>query len=206
MAANLIYHQPIAAVKTVSGNQEQIELIQEYSGQTFLQGTPVMKNGGYIQAWDGATIALGITGVAYTAGANLGSSGKGAPGAFGQVGFPGATVTFGSVPNQSAAVNIPHGAPFTDGRTVVAVANEDTIFEAQFDNSNAGAYAVTPAIIGTQYGMTKDASNQWYVDAYKTTVGTNTVCIVVDINPNDNGTNGGRVWFKFIKAAQQLAQ
>lgn len=206
MAANLTYHQPIAAVKTVSGNQEQIELIQEYSGQSFMLGTPVMKNGGYIAAWDYATIAGSILGVAYTSGANLGSSGKGAPGAFGQVGFPGATVTFGSVPNQSSAVNIPHGAPFTDGRTVVAVANEDTIFEAQVDNSNAGAYAVSPALIGSQYGISKDASNQAYVDLYKNTPGTNTVVVIVDINPNDNGTNGGRVWVKFIKAAQQLAQ
>lgn len=206
MAANLAYHQPIAAVKTVSGNQEQIELIQEYAGSTFMQGTPVMKNGGYIAAWDYATIAGSILGIALVPGSNLGSSGKGAPAAFGQVGAPGSTVTFGSVPNQPSAVNIPHGAPFTDGRTVVALANEDTIFEGQIDNSAAGAYVTAVTLIGSQYGMSKDTNNQAYVDLNKSTAGTNTVVVIVDVNPNDIGTNGGRVWFKFIKAAQQISQ
>jgi hypothetical protein len=206
MAANLTYHEPIFAVKTVSGNQEQIEGIRELAAQTFKLGTPVMTLGGFIEAWDGTTIALGISGFSLTYGANLASNGKGAPGAFGSVGAPGASVTYGSVQNQPSAVNIPAGAPFTDGRTVVAIANEDTIFEGQFDNSVAGAAVVSPTIIGNEYGMTIDASGQWYVDANKTTVGTNTVVIIVDIYPNDNGSSYGRVWFKVVKAAQRLAQ
>lgn len=208
MAANLANHQAIKVVKTVSGNQEALLSIGELASQTFLDGVPVMlAASGFVQEWDGTTVAKGIAGVGTTSGSNLASNAKGAPGVFGSVGFPGTTQTFGSVPNQASAVNIAHGAPMSDGRQIFQVANEDSIFEAQLDNGAAGAYATLQAQIGVQYGMTKDATGHWYVDLNKSTAGANTVVVIVAINPNDGvGVNGGRVWFKFIKASQQIAQ
>lgn len=208
MAANLAYHNPIRAVMTETGFQPFMPpALMEKSGQTWAMGAPLQVSGGYLQVWDGTTVAQGIAGVSKTYGSNLGTSGKGAPGAFGSVGAPGALQTFGSVPNQANAVNIAHGAPFTDGRVVFEAAVDDTIFEAQIDNSAAGAYASAVTQIGVQYGLTADASSpaQWYIDLNKTTAGTNTVLIIIGFNPLDAvGTNAARAWFKFLHSVQQL--
>ena len=207
MAANLSNHQAIRPVKTVSGNQELMSgEYLEYAGQTYLDGVPVEVNStGYIIEWDGTTLAYGIAGISTAPGNNLGSSGLGAPAQpFGSVGR-GANLTYGSVPNQSAAVNIPQGAPLVDGRVDMYLIPADTIFEAQIDNSNGGAYATSLAQVGKEYGLTKDTTGHWYVDVYKTNVGTNTCCRVLQLNPLDPiGTNGGRVWFVFNQASNQL--
>lgn len=208
MAANLSNHQAIGQVKTTSGNSPLMTgEIGEAASQTYLDGVPVQINGsGYIQEWDGTTVSLGIAGVATAPGNNLGSAGKGAPTQpFGSVG-QGANLTFGSVPNQSSAVNIPTGAPLVDGRVNMYLpAPGETWFEAQIDNSAAGAYATALIQQGTEYGLTKDATGHWYVDLNKTTVGTNTVVLVRQLNPLDPvGTNGGRVWFVFLVGAAQL--
>lgn len=207
MAANLTDHQPIKPVQSISGNDFYKQGYPEKASQTFLGGVPVMIEAasGYLKEWDGTTIATGIAGIATTYGSNLASNGKGAPGVFGSVGAPGTTSTFGSVPNQSSAVNIAHGAPFSDGRQIVYIADDDTIFEGQVDNSAAGAYATLLTQVGSQFGMTKDATGHWYVDLNKTTVGTNTVVVIVALHPNDGaGVNGGRVWFKFLDTVQQI--
>lgn len=204
MAANLADHQPIRAVRTISGNTPNTQSINEKLTQTFLNGVPVQLSAGVVQEWDGATIAVGIAGVALQSGSNYSSSGKGAPGAFGSVGPPGTSVTFGSVLFETSAVNIPHGAPIADGRTVFEVANDDTIFEAQIDNSAAGAFASLQTQIGSQFGMTKDATGHWYVDLNKT--GGSAVLIVIGFNPNDLlGSNGARAYFQFLNASQQLS-
>lgn len=208
MAANLTNHQAIKPVQSVSGNDFNKQSIGEKASQTFLDGVPVMVEAasGYIKEWDGTTLSAGIAGISSTYGSNLASNAKGAPGVFGSVGAPGTTSTFGSVPNQSSAVNIAHGAPFSDGRQLLYVANDDTIFEAQVDNGAAGAYATALTQVGAQFGMTKDATGHWYVDLNKTTVGTNTCVVIVALNPNDGaGVNGGRVWFKFVDTACQLS-
>lgn len=208
MAANLTNHQAIGQVKTTSGNSPLMTgEIGEAASQTFLDGVPVQINGsGFIQEWDGTTVSLGIAGVGTAPANNLASNALGAPTQpFGSVGR-GANLTFGSVPNQPLAVNIPHGAPLVDGRVVMYLpAPGETWFEAQIDNSTAGAYATALTQVGSEFGLTKDATGHWYVDLNKTTVGTNTVVVIRQLNPIDPvGTNGGRVWFVFLTGAAQL--
>ena len=216
MAANISIHIPMGSVQSISGNTPLTNAISELAGQTFLLGVPVqLATSGYIQKWDGTTVAAGVAGISLQPAANYGSNGKGTPGLFSQVGTPGSIQTYGSVQNMASAVNIALGAPPADGRNYFEVANADTIFEGQFDNS-AGTVAAdwTPTIasVGKQYGITFDAGGTAYVDGGKTTVGTNTVVEVVGLNPDDLVQAGtpntyivnARVRFMFTAAARQL--
>lgn len=204
MASLLANHTVIEVVKTKSGNTEFTDTPPEAAGQTFLLGTPVMFNAGNIQAWDGVTIAAGIAGISLEDAHNLGSAGLGYPSAFTTVGFPGTGTTFGKVPNQPAAVNIPEGAPFVLGGIVYAQANLDTIFRGQTDNNTGAATTPTQANVGTQYGLTIDANGHWYVDFGKTTPGTNTVVQMIGLDPIDGSIANARILFQFIKAAMQI--
>jgi hypothetical protein len=219
MAAVLADHIEIRPVLTVSGNTPQTRGdITEQASQTFLKGTPVMLNSGNIKVWDAtvtipATATVGIAGIALSNGANLSSSGKGAPGGGGVgnmtgVGAPGTSLTFGKIPFQASAVNIIPGSPVSDGRTLFEVANADTIWEAQFDDAGGSTTNATTNknMIGKQFGLTLDATGHWYVDFAKVTVGTNTVLTIVDLNPLDGAIQNGRVYFKFLLGICQLAQ
>lgn len=213
MAANLSYHQPIASVETTTGLTPFTAAIAEKSGQTFKYGVPVQQNAGYIQQWDGTTIAAAIAGFSMIPGSNLATNGAGSPGGFGQVGPPTAIQTYGNVPNQPSAFNIAVGAPTTDGRTLFEVSSGATIFEATYDNSagsNAASYTPTVAQIGSQFGLTIDANGQFYVDGGKVTAGTNTVVQMVGINPIDLTATpntyviNARVRFQVLGTARQL--
>jgi hypothetical protein len=207
MASNLAYHQPITSVETTSGLTPFTASEPEYAGQTFKYGVPVQLNAGYVQQWDGATLAAAIAGFSLTTGLNLPTNGKGAPAPFGQIGPPGAIQTYGNVPNQPQASNIAVGTPISDGRTLFEVAVGLTIFEATFDNSaytNAASITPTQAMIGTQFGLTIDANGQFYVDNDKVTPGTNTVVQLVGINPIDGSIPNARVRFQVLQAARQL--
>lgn len=212
---NLTIHEMIGAVQTISGNTPFTGAQAEKSAQTFLQGVPVQLNAGYVQKWDGATIAAGILGFSLQPAANLASNGAGSPGLFSQVGPPGSISTYGSVPYTSAGVNIPIGAPPTEGRSYFEYANDDTIFEGQFDNSAgnvAADYTPTISMLGSQFGLTFDANGYCYVDNGKTTAGTNTVVVLVGINPADQVQAGtpntyianARVRFMVLRTAQQV--
>ena len=205
---NINNHSYILPVQNRANTAPLTNALPEKAGQTFKFGTPVQINAGYVQAWDGATVALGILGIAESYGQNLGSNGAGAPPMpFGPIGPPGAMQTYGSVPNESSAVNIALGAPVADGRTLYVEANLDNVFEAQFDNSNgavAADYTPTQAMIGTaagQFGLTVDTSGQWYVDKNKTAG--NAVLQIVGVNPLDGFIVNARVRFKFLLAAIQ---
>lgn len=209
MASNLNVHQRIYAYQTVSGNTDNTAAINEAASQTFLQGTPVQLNAGTVQAWDGSTVAKGILGISLQDASNYSVAGKGAPGVFGSVGSPAALVTFGKVPYEASAVNIPRGSPFVDGRTLFNVAVQDTLFIAQVDNSSFSIAAdATPvqADIGKQFGLTVDSNGTWYVDRGKTTVGTNTVLVVVALDPTQGSVLNGSVIFRFTAAATQEVQ
>ena len=201
MAANLADHIPITAIKTVSGNSPMTRSISEDASQVFFFGVPVQIDAaGFVQEWDGTTLTNALAGFSKQTGSNLATPGKGAPPTFGSVGPPGTNVTFGSVPNEPSAVNIPHGAPMVDGRTVFEAADSDTVFEGQIDNSNAGAYASTQAMIGATFGLTKDATGHWYVDVFKT----NAVRIQAFNHADGIGVNAARAWFTVLKSVQQL--
>lgn len=206
MASLLSNHTEIEVVRTYSGNTEETDSPLEKAGQTFVKGTPVQLNAGVLQAWDGATVAAGIYGVAAEDAHNLASDGLGAPTPFTTVGFPGTGTTFGKVPFQASAVNIPEGAPPVKGILVAWLATLDTVFRAQTDNNTGAATTPTKANIGSQFGLTVDANGHWYVDFAKTTVGTNTVVEMIALDPIDGSIANARILFQFTKAAMQLGQ
>lgn len=213
MAAFLAHHQPITVVETVSGNTDFTDSQNEAASQTFLAGTPVYLVNGNVTAWTGNTTQL-IAGIAMEDAHNLASAGLGAPTPFTGVGFPGTGTTFGSVPNESSAVNIPRGAPFVTGQILFNQSIADTIFEGMFDNSNLGtSVGATPtqALVGTLAGLTADLSAPiyWYVDGFKTAPGSgvnNASVEIVSLSPIDGAIPNGRVRFKFLKAVSQYQQ
>jgi hypothetical protein len=209
MAALLSVHSPIIAVQTISGNQDRIQNILEAASQTWPAGAILELNGsGNTIVWDGSTLTGVILGISVIGGYNYSSAGAGASPLYGSIGFPGGTPTFGSVPNQSSAVNLLHGSPFANGLSIVSIAQLDTIFEAQVDASTGSTYAATTSLIGTQIGFTKDAGGTWYADLAKATPGTNTVATIISLNPQDlvagsvtTQVNNGRIRFQFLAAA-----
>lgn len=213
MAANLSTHLVIQAYQTISGNTDKTDVFPEGSGQTFLEGAPVMLSSGYVIEWN-TTVGTpsptqGIAGFSKQPGANLASNGLGAPvQPWGSVGQPGASVTFGAVPYQTGAFNIPEGAPFSDGRNIFTEANPDTIFIAQFDNAAGTVAADYTPVVGDlmkEYGLTKDANGYWYVDKNKATPGTNTVVIIVGFDPISGlGVVNGNVLIKVMPSITQV--
>ncbi|MDR3392437.1 MAG: hypothetical protein P4L77_11970 [Sulfuriferula sp.] len=205
-AANLTTHLPILQVLEKAGTTPFTSAQPEKAGQTFVSGALVQLNAGYVQEWDGATIAAGILGVSESFGQNLGSNGAGAPlPPFGGITGTGAIQTYGSVPNQPNAVNIALGTPIADGRTLYIEPNQANIFEALFDNSNgavAADYTPTQAQIGTNFGMTKDANGFWYVDGNKT--GGSAIVQFVAFNPLYGSQVNAPVRFVFLAAAIQV--
>jgi hypothetical protein len=216
----LANHQNIRQVKTTSGNSPLTTgQIGEAASQQFWSGTPVMKSNtspsaGYIIAWDGTsttntTAGGGILGISPGDANNLPFNANGAPQQpFGSV-QTGANLTFGRVQNQMPplgyAVNIPRGAPLSDGRLVIELAVPDTWFEAQIDNNAGTASVIAPTLVGGVYGLTVDTSGKWYVDLAKVGAAGGGVLVIKQLNPADPlGQPNGRVWFTFLPTATQL--
>lgn len=198
---------PILPVESVSGNQFRMERLIEEATQTFKAGTPVALKpaDGGVQVWDGATLtgAIGsIIGIVAEAGNNLASTGLGAPTPMSPFTGVGASLTFGSVPNQASAKNIPHGAPLVDGRIGFFLPNSDTVFSAVFGNNGNTA---TPANtdVGLSYGLTIDtAGSFWYVDKNKT--GAAAAVKVISLDLRDAPAAGTRVLFQFLPSVVNL--
>ena len=184
MASAIVY-----TTRTSTDTQPVLRRIIEKSGQTFLLGVPVMIDtvSGGMQEWDGTTVATGIAGFSKEPASNLASTG-----------VP-KTLTLGTAPYQPASAIIPVGAPLNDGRVEFATSIGSNVFHGQV--GPAQTTAVTDR--GKQYGMTKDTDGHWYVDKSKSTVGTNTVVQVVDLDQFDT-TRG--VIFMVTPAAAQLTQ
>ena len=204
--ANLTTHLPIIQVINKANTTPFTSSQPEAAGQTFLSGVPVQLNGsGYVQQWDGTTVAAGILGVSESFGLNLGIAGAGAPvPPFGGVTGNIAIQTYGSVVNQPLGVNIALGTPVSDGRTLYMEPNQDNIFQALYDNSTGTVTAnwtTTQATVGALLGMTKDANGYWYVDGGKT--GGSAIVQVVGL-PMGPGLNS-LVNFVFLTAAIQVA-
>lgn len=205
---NLPTHLPIVQVQEKANTTPFTYSQPEAAGQTFVYGTPVQLNSsGFVQAWDGATVAAGIAGIAESSGQNLGSAGAGAPvPPFGQITGNVSIQTYPPAPpNQPLGVNIALGAPTSDGRTLYMSPNQDNIFSAMFDNSTgavAGDWTPAQSDIGKSYGLTKDSAGPyWYVDKGKT--GAAAVIQIVGIG-QDGFVANGRVKFQFLPAAAQL--
>jgi hypothetical protein len=213
MAANLSVHQPIIPVYTVSGNQEQIFNFQEGSGQTFKIGTPVVISAGAVVASTSPLSSTNLTcGFCAYPGHNLASAGLGASPVFGSIGFPGGSPTFGTVVNQSSAVNLLHGSPFVDGLMPVYESVEDTVFEVQVDNSTGAAFTASTADLGKYAALVTDATNSWYLDRNTIAATPGTLpCVIVSLNPQDlvagsttTQVPNGRVRVKVLPQASQI--
>lgn len=183
------------------------DYIIEESGQTFLYGTPVNINGtdGGVQAWSGITTFTNvIAGIALFQGSNLGTTGSGAPQGFTPVLGVGSVIgNYAANPNQPLAVITPSLVPFNDGRILVALPAQSTLFVAKYGNAGNAAATTNQLVGGAPLGLTKDSNNLWYVDAAKT--GGSSILQIVKLDPRDAvGTVGGRVWFYFLPAAAQL--
>jgi hypothetical protein len=132
---------------------------------------------------------------------NIGTSGTAPIGGSGS--------TYGSVPNQSAAVNIAIGSPMADGACGAYVANDLTWFVGVTDSS----HTTVAGDVGSIFGLTKDTgTGQWFVDTTITSSGSGACVVVMEIvdpigtGNNGVGTTGGRVAFKFTGTYQQINQ
>ena len=175
---------PIRAVRTTTANQPPVRRLAEDAIQTFLAGTPVKvytTTGGVI-AWPGdggSAVTDAIAGFSQEDASYLTT-----------LGVP-KTLSFGTVPNQPAAVNIPRGAPLNDGKVGVELASEEVVFHGQ-----VGTTAVATDI-GKSYGLTIDTDLHWYVDKAK---GTYVAVRIVGIDPNDSRG----VYFVVLPASRQM--
>lgn len=168
-----------------SGQQPTQRRIAEKSAQTFLLGVPVSVDGlGFLVEWDGATITGGIAGISTEPARNRTTSGT--PQLISPLGF-----AIQGQPN-SKIIAVP---PFDDGKLNIYQANNDTTFYGEVGPSQLS----TSVVIGTQYGLTKDTDNNWYVDILKVTPGVDTTVVAVGIDQFD--TRG--IFFKILPAAQQ---
>ena len=205
-APNLTTHLPIIQVLEKAGTTPYTVSNNEAAGQTFLCGTPVQLNAsGFVQAWDGTTVSLGILGISESFGLNLGSAGAGAPvPPFGGITGNIAIATYGNVPGQPSGVNIAIGTPVSDGRTLYMTPNQDNIFSALFDNLTgvvAADWTPVQSDIGKSYGLTKSSGDgTWYVDKSKT--GGSAVVQIVAL-PLGSGLNYP-VYFQFLTTAIQI--
>jgi hypothetical protein len=194
---------PIQPVSTASGNQYRGRRIIEEAAQTFKLGTVVATaaaDGGVI-AWAGVTVTGAVgspIGISYEAASNLSATGAGAPQPNQPFTGKGATVTFGSVPNETSAVNIPHGAPLNDGRVGFFTAQTDVVYSATL--GNAGNFSTwSDALLSTNplAGLTLDTGgNFWYVDISKTNL-----VQLIGRDLRDPAGSGNRVLFRFIQTA-----
>lgn len=194
---------PIQPVSTASGNQYRGRRIIEESAQTFKLGTVVATAGadGGVIAWAGATVSGAVgspVGISYEAASNLASTGAGAPQPNQPFTGVGSAFTFGSVPNQSAAKNIAHGAPFNDGRVGFFTANTDVVYSATLGTTgNFTNWADSLLSTNPLAGLTIDTgANFWYVDLGKTNL-----VQIIGRDLRDPVGSGNRVLFRFIQTA-----
>lgn len=186
----------IRAVRTTTDNQPVIRRLLEDDAETFESHTPVaLDANGYVIAWGGATLdgLIGsIIGIALESGSNLTTQGVAE------------TLSFGSVPYQSSAHNIPRGAPINDGRVGVLCAREETVFKAQI---NPTGQSLAQTDIGDVFGMTIDTDGHWYID--KTKTGADAVVTIVERDPNEDTLADSvrrMAYFVFMPArVQQIA-
>jgi hypothetical protein len=175
---------PIIVARTTQDSSPAFRRYQEKAAQTFIEGTPVFRdtNGG-VAEWSGVVATSKVAGIAIEPAANLTTLGTAK------------TLTFGAVPNQSAARNIPRGAPLNDGSIGVQLADDTTEFQGVTDS----AVAALETDVGEPYGLTKDTNNYWLIDKGKTDS-----IVITGVYPGDADRLGGRLFFRFLSAAAQM--
>lgn len=202
-SANIATPITVYRVVDTQGAQASVRRFPEKAGQkvgsaTYLMiGVPVHLNGGYVEVSDTIDGTDDkFLGFSLEGGHNLASDG---------VAGSGAMVDQGSPPNQSSAKIIPGGAWPTDGTMGVALGGTINEFVGTLGNSSDGTLAITAQTQrGSVYGLTKDATNNfWYVDQNITTAAGGACVEIVDF-VDAIGTLNGRVVFKVLTAILQI--
>lgn len=111
-------------------------------------------------------------------------------------------LNYGSVVNQSAAVLIPVGAPPSDGKIGVWIADDTTLFLANVRTAGSIDRALQTHI-GEIFGLTL-LSGIWEFDLNKTTTGAGAIATLIEII--DAATDGGQVLFRLNKTNQLYAR
>ena len=164
----------------------------EAASKTFHIGVPVVLSSGNLQESGAISTAVTILGFSAEAGHNLGTAGTAPVG--------GSGLTYGSVQNQTSAVNIPIGAPMADGTCMYFVGNNLTLFQGVTD----AAHALIGTDVGSIFGLTKDTgTGQWFVDTTITTANGGAILEVVALI-DAVGVLGGKVAFRVTNAGQTL--
>jgi hypothetical protein len=201
MPASLNVAAPIYPLKVLIGGTAQAvqRRLPELAGQTFLQGVPVQvqTTTGFIQETPAITsVATAIiAGFSTEPASNLLNSGVAKT--LTQQGHP---------PFQTFAVFIPVGAWPNDGAIGLHQAVDSTVFIGIVGHGNDNDQAkIAQTDLGAIFGLTKDLGNMfWYIDKAKTTAAAGAVAQITDLL-DPVGTLNGRVGFKVLHAACQLA-
>ncbi len=186
---------PITIYQVVGSSDAlpQQRRMPEAASKTFHVGVPLVLSSGYLQESGAISTATpAIVGISSEAAHNLASAGV-AP-------LGGSGTTYGSVPNQTSAVNVPMGAPMADGNVGTYIANNETIFQGVTDTAHT--LAVTD--VGSIFGLTKDTgTGQWFVDTTITATASG-ACVEALQLIDAVGVAGGKLSFRVLSAAQGL--
>jgi len=186
---------PITIFKVIQASDTlpHVQRLPEKAALTVKRGTPVVLSGGFlIERTAISSVATAVVaGITDEFAHNLAADGT-AP-------LGGSGLTYGSVQNQPAAVNIAMGAPMADGNLGTIIATDENIFRGKTDS----AHTVVAADLGSIVGLTKDAaSGLWFVDTTIVTAATGSLVEIVELI--EPGVVGGQVAFRFARASQQM--
>ena len=110
----------------------------------------------------------------------------------------GSGLTYAHVPNQPNAVNIPIGAPMSDGNTGILVATDTTIFQGITNVT----HELEPGDLLALAGLAKDAATgNWYVNMDAAAAAQ---CVQITDLIGDIGHVAQRVGFRVLRNRQQL--
>ena len=186
---------PIVIWKVIQASDQlpHVQRLPEKAALVVKRGTPVVLSSGYaIERGAISSVATAIVaGITDEFSHNLAADGTAPVG--------GSGLTYGSVQNQPAAVNIPMGAPMADGNLGTIIASDENIFRAKTDS----AHTTVAADLGSIFGLTKDAtSGLWFIDTTIVTAATGSLVEITEII--ELGVVGGQLAFRFARASQQL--
>lgn len=190
MAGTQALAEPIVPYKALQVNAANFGMMRvaEEAGDEQYIGTPCVVDGGYAQespAISGATEL--IAGFTSEAAHDLASNG-----------VP-ETLHYGAVQNQPDAVNIPIGAPLSDGKLGFYTANDQVWFKGKTDD----AATLAQDMVGDIAGLTKGSNGFWFVDTTITTTAGGACVEIVELI-DAIGTVGGHVAFRVLEARQQF--
>lgn len=167
-------------------------MIRESEGasKTFKIGVPLVLSSGNLQecAFGGAEIVYGVSSEAAH---NLTAANTAEE------------LSIETPPNQSSAKVIPVGAPIKDGKIGCYKANGSNVFSIMLKDGQVFAQSM----IGSTFGLTKDAtSGFWYLDNTDTT-GDNAVAKCLGVDPSSPNTvaAGARVYFMFAASLRYFS-